>query len=53
MTITNRLELALQRLNELMEQGHYFNPAIGQVCTQYGLTESEYSAIVNLFESQV
>jgi hypothetical protein len=52
MTIAHRLELALQRLNELIDQGHYFNPAIGKVCTQYGLTVSEYQTIVNLYDSQ-
>lgn len=52
MTITDRLEQALQRLNELIEQGHYFNPAIGKVCTQYGLSETEYNTIVTLYDLQ-
>jgi conjugal transfer/entry exclusion protein len=34
MTSTHRLEQALHRLNELIDQGQYFNPAIGKVCTR-------------------
>jgi hypothetical protein len=52
MTLATRLEHALRYLNELIDQGHYFNPAIGKVCTQFGLTESEYEAIVGLYDSQ-
>ena len=52
MAITHRLEQALRRLNELIDEGHYFNPAIGKVCTQFGLTESEYIAILAIYEMQ-
>jgi hypothetical protein len=52
MTITYRLERALQRLNELIDEGVYFNPAIGAVSAQFGLTETEYQTIVNLYDAQ-
>lgn len=52
MTRIERLHHALALLNQLIDQGYYFNPAIAQVCTQYGLDDLEYQAITDLYDAQ-
>lgn len=52
MTSIERLHHALVLLNQLIDEGQYFNTAIAYVCTRYGLDEPEYLAMIALYDSQ-
>ena len=47
-----RILSALQRLNELIDEGGYFYALLPRVAAQYGLSPSEGLALTCLYDAQ-